>query len=52
LAIIVYVAVSLAVFLTWVANEQVAPEVLSVYALSSIGWLVGSASVAFKTTDA
>ena len=52
LAIVVYIGVSVAVFFTWVANEQVAPEVLSVYALSSIGWLVGSASVAFKTTDA
>lgn len=49
LAILVYVGVSVAVFFTWIANEDIAPEVLSVFALSSIGWLVGSASVAFKS---
>ncbi len=49
LAILVYVGVSVAVFFTWIANEEIAPEVLSVFALSSIGWLVGSASVAFKS---
>ncbi len=50
LAVIVYVLVSVGVFFTWIANEEISPEVLSVFALSSIGWLVGSASVAFKTT--
>jgi hypothetical protein len=50
LAILVYIGVAVAVFFTWIANEEVSPDVLSVFALSSIGWLVGSASVAFKTT--
>lgn len=48
-AVITYVGISVAVFFTWIANEKTAPEVLSVFALSSIGWLVGSASVAFKS---
>lgn len=51
LAVIVYILVSVGVFFTWIANEAESPEVLSVFALSSIGWLVGSASVAFKTTS-
>jgi hypothetical protein len=50
-AVITYIAVSVGVFFTWIANEEISPEVLEVFALSSIGWLIGSASVAFKTTE-
>jgi hypothetical protein len=51
LAILAYTGVAVAVFFTWVANEDVSPEVLSVFALSSIGWLVGSAPVVFKSAQ-
>lgn len=50
LAILAYIGVAIGAFFVWVANEESSPEVLSVFAMSAIGWLVGSASVAFKTT--
>jgi hypothetical protein len=46
--ILVYLAVGLAVFVTWLVKEQTAPEVVIAFALSLLGWLIGAASVVFK----
>ncbi|GAA1507141.1 hypothetical protein BJ978_000820 [Agromyces terreus] len=50
-AILAYVAVGLTVFFTWLA-DPVAPETVSTFALSILGWLVGALGVALKPVDA
>jgi hypothetical protein len=47
-AIFAYLVVGLAVFLTWLVKQTVAPEVLTAFALSLLGWLIGAAGVIFK----
>jgi hypothetical protein len=51
LAIVSYIGVAIAVFVTWISNEEKSPDVLVAFASSSIGWLVGSASVAFRPME-
>jgi hypothetical protein len=50
-AILAYIAVGLGVFFTWVYRESASPEVVSVFALSLLGWLVGAAGIAFKSVS-
>jgi hypothetical protein len=47
-AIFAYLLVGLAVFITWLVKQSVAPEVLTAFALSLLGWLIGAAGVIFK----
>lgn len=47
-AIFAYLAVGLAVFITWLVKQSVAPEVLTAFALSLLGWLIGAAGVIFR----
>lgn len=47
-AIFAYLGVGLAVFITWLVKQSVAPEVLTAFALSLLGWLIGAAGVIFR----
>ena len=48
IGILAYLLVGLAVFITWLVKEPVAPEVVIAFALSLLGWLIGAAGVVFK----
>lgn len=48
-AILAYLIVGLAVLVTWVVRESVAPELVVTFGFSILGWLVGGASAAFGT---
>lgn len=50
IGVIVYLLVGLAIFLTWLVKESVAPEVVIAFALALVGWLIGAAGVVFRPT--
>ena len=49
-AVVLYVLVGLAVFFTWLLRESVSPELVSAFALSLLGWIIGAASTIFKAS--
>lgn len=51
-AIVTYLAVGIAVLVVWLFYDAIAPEIVGGFALSVVGWLIGSASLVFETRDA
>lgn len=51
-AIVAYLLVGLAVLVTWIAREGVAPELIVTFGFSILGWLVGGAGAAFRDPEA
>lgn len=50
IAVFAYLAVGIAVLLTWMLRPASAPELVSAFALSLLGWLLGAGSVVFQPT--
>ena len=51
-AVALYVLVGLAVFGTWLLREAESPELVSAFALSLLGWIIGAAATIFKAVGA
>jgi len=50
-AILSYLLVGLAVLVVWLALDVLSPAIVSGFALSLIGWLVGAAGIVFEKGD-
>ncbi|MFF2370298.1 hypothetical protein [Agromyces sp. NPDC058110] len=48
-AIVVYILVGLGVLGVWLVMDTLSPEVVTAFALSLVGWLIGAAGIVFES---